>query len=123
MKDGRSTEKIETYRHIDERDKFIRQKGEKEFIKLCKVSPKMAQLQDIEIPECYTFVFNHFLEIWHYAASDFNGNKIITFGTINDYVRCMKVPLEIRHRKMILKIKDWAEEQISIQSSNPRDKE
>lgn len=41
------------------------------------------------------------------------GNTIFTFRTINDYVECMKVPLEVEDKKMLLKMKAWAQNTIS----------
>lgn len=46
--------------------------------------------------------------IWHNCEHDINGNVIFTFHTLNEYVECMKVPLSVRDKKMILKIKHWA---------------
>lgn len=44
------------------------------------------------------------------------GNIIFTFHTINDYVECMKVPLTVEDKKMILKMKAWAQNTISEMS-------
>lgn len=46
--------------------------------------------------------------IWQNCEHDINGNAVLTFRTLNEYVECMKVPLSINDKKMILKIKHWA---------------
>ena len=40
------------------------------------------------------------------------GNVDFSFKTINDYVECMKVPLSVSDKKIILKMKSWAISQI-----------
>lgn len=41
------------------------------------------------------------------------GNVIFTFRTINEYVECMKVPLTVEDKKLLFKMKGWANETIS----------
>lgn len=51
--------------------------------------------------------------IWQNAEHDMMGNVIFTFRTINDYVECMKAPLTVPDKKMLLKMKSWAVEAIA----------
>ncbi len=53
------------------------------------------------------------MQIWQGCEYDFNGNPIFTFRTINDYVECMKVPLTVSDKKLLLKMKAWAMNTIS----------
>lgn len=74
---------------------------------------KFKQLQDIPIPPEYAWIWKHFLSIWRECEYDMVGNIIFTFGTVNDYVECMKVPLEVNDKKCLFKMKAWALETIA----------
>lgn len=61
----------------------------------------------------YEYVWGHFIAIWQQCTFDFGGNRIFTYATINEYVKCMCVNLTVYDKRMIFKIKAWAEEQIA----------
>ena len=69
---------------------------------------KWKKLREIPIPPEYSWIFKQFMQIWQGCEYDFVGNVIFTFRTINDYVECMKVPLTVEDKKMLLKMKAWA---------------
>jgi hypothetical protein len=41
------------------------------------------------------------------------GNVMFTFSTINDYVECMKPPLTLAEKKLLLRMSHWAKETIA----------
>lgn len=88
-------------------------KGYNAFLKLCKTDENWNKLKDIPVPIKYEWIWEHFLTLWRYCQRDFNGNVIMTFRELNDYVQCMKVPLSVEDKKEILKIKQWAVNVIS----------
>ena len=60
--------------------------------------------------------------IWSNCEIDgMNGQRIFTFRTLNDYVQCMKVPLSIAEKKLLLNMKHWADETIA-EFENPPEK-
>lgn len=75
-----------------------------------KLDKKYEKLQDIPIPSQYRWIWKHFLNIWYECEHDFNGNIIFNYRTINDYVECMQVPLNVLDKKLLLKMKHWANE-------------
>lgn len=86
--------------------------GKEKFEKLAETSKRFAKLKDLPFPVRYSWIWGHFLAIWGNCETDVMGNRIITFRTINDYVECMKVPLSVIDKRILFKIKLWANEQI-----------
>jgi hypothetical protein len=111
-KDGIKEKKSVTKRHFEEREKFIKQMGKDKFDSLAETSEKFARLKDLPFPTRYSWIWGHFLAIWGQCETDMMGNRIFTYGTINDYVECMKVPLSVFDKRILLKMKLWANEQI-----------
>ena len=70
-------------------------------------------LRDIPIPDRYRWIWKHVLNIWYQCEHDMMGNIIFTYGTVNDYVECMKVPLTVIDKKILFKMKGWALDTIS----------
>lgn len=121
LKGGKETNKTEWLRNVDIREDFIKSRGggkaaEQKFYELGETEERYRKLRDIPIPKEYAWIFKHFLQIWQGCGRDMMGNIIFTFHTINDYVECMKVPLTVEDKKMILKIKAWAQNTISEMS-------
>lgn len=94
------------------RDNFVKAQGYTKFCEECKTSERLAKYQDIPVPDQYEWVWGHFIAIWQQCEVDLFGRKILTYGTINDYVECMKVPLSISDKRLIMKMKTWAMQQI-----------
>lgn len=124
MKNGKKSEKTEWVRNVDIRENFIkrygkdRKRGEAEFYKLGEQEEKWKKLREIPCPPEYSWIFKHFMQIWQHAEYDMGGNVIFTYRTINDYVECMKVPFTVEDKKMLLKMKTWAQGAISELKEN-----
>ena len=86
--------------------------GERKFNELCEKDKKWNKLKDIPIPARYRWVWEHFIAIWQQCEIDFYGRRVLTYGTVNDYVKCMKVPLSVVDKRLIFKMKVWAFQQI-----------
>lgn len=124
-KNGQKTEETVWVRNYETRERIIKAKGGDtsdpvaykkaydEFIEMGKLDEKYEKLRDIPIPTEYSWIWEHFLNIWRGCEYDFNGNPKFTFQTLNDYVECMKVPLSVEDKKELLKIKAWAMNAIS----------
>lgn len=127
MKKGKEVTETEWVRNITQREDFIKtkggvdkdgnvidyQKGYEAFMLISEVDKKWNKLRDIPIPEEYSWIWGHFLNIWNGCTYDFNGNVIFTFQTINEYVQCMKVPLSVEDKKELFRIRTWAVNVIS----------
>ena len=74
------------------------------------VGKKWNKLKDIPIPEGYGWIWEVFLQMWKMCERDFNGNIIFTPRTILDYEQCFGVTLNIIDRRLLIKMKDWANE-------------
>jgi len=66
---------------------------------------KYEELDDIEIPEGYKWLFRHFLEIWRGCEYDLNGNSIFTYRSITDYSECMHVNFSIEEKRIFMYFK------------------
>lgn len=120
MKKGKEIEVTEYVRNADTREDFINkfgggdyQKGYEAFLKVCLKDKKWEKLKDISIPEQYEWIFSHFLNIWQGCEWSFSGSIIFSFRTIEEYESCMKVPLRVCDKKLLLKMKAWACNQIA----------
>lgn len=100
-------------RNCEERDRFIKQYSKRRFDDVCGKDEKWNKLRDIPIPERYEWIWEHFIAIWQQSLVDFNGNRQIDYRTVMDYAECMKVPLSVTDKRLIMKMKAWAFEQIS----------
>ena len=91
-------------------DKF----GEERFKALAASDSRYSKYQDPEFVAGEKWIFTQFMNIWQNCGYDsFSGARIITFATINEYVECMKVPLTVAEKKLLLKMKHWADETIA----------
>lgn len=50
-----------------------------------------------------------------------SGQRMFTFRTLNEYIQCMKVPLTVAEKKLLLNMKHWADEVIA-EFDNPPEK-
>lgn len=87
--------------------------GKEKFDSLAETSERFAKLKDVPFPTRYSWIWGHFLAIWGQCETDMAGNRIFSFRTINEYVECMKVPLSVIDKRILFKMKIWANEQIS----------
>lgn len=107
-KDGKTETKTDYVRNCDSRDKYIKAKGMDAFLALGEKDEKWKELRDIPVPTRFEWLFDKFLQIWANSEKDISGNVIFTYRTINEYVECMKVPLTVDDKRMLLKMKGWA---------------
>lgn len=105
--------KVEMVRNCDERDNFIKQFGIEKFDKECQPGKTFEKYSDIPIPEQYNYIWEHFLTIWANSEFDFNGRKVISFGTVRDYEQCFGYSFTIKEKTLLFKIKNWAMEIVS----------
>lgn len=82
------------------------------FNEICLKDKKWNELKDIEIPHEYLWIWGHFIAIWQQCLFDFNGNRQFDYRTVMDYAECMKVPLTVKDKRIIFRMKVWAFEQI-----------
>ena len=113
MKKGKEQKETKWLRNADARDKFINQHGMEKFLKNCEIDEKWRNLQDIPIPARFEWLFKHFLNIWQGCEWSFGGSIIFTFQTIKDYQECMHVPFRVYDKKLLMKMKAWACNQIA----------
>lgn len=92
--------------------------GREKFEQLAKTSERFEKLQDIPFPVQYSWIWGHFLAIWGQCETDLMGNRIFTYRTINEYMECMKVPLTVVDKRILFKMKTWANEQIEKMKDN-----
>lgn len=109
----KNEEKTEWTSGAEKRQDFINKFGEKKFQEVAKKDKRYAELEFIPFPECYTWLVNQFFNIWKNCEVDMMGNKIFTPRQILDYCECFGTPMTYRERKMIMKMKEWAEEAIA----------
>lgn len=95
------------------RDNFIKQYGKEKFDKMCETNKRFSKYREPPIPKQYKWIFNQFMFIWGNAEMDFNGNRIFTFQTLNEYEKCMKVYFTIVEKKLLFKMNQWVQETIS----------
>lgn len=99
--------------NAEQREKFIKQFGEKRFLEVAKEDKRYGELEYLPFPEGFSWLINHFFKIWRHCESDINGNKIFTPRQITDYCDCFGVNINYHERFLILKMKEWAIEAIS----------
>lgn len=97
--------------------------GERKFLQAVEKDPSWEKLLDIPCPPEYEWIYYHFLELWRFCEHDMNGNAILTFRTLNDYVECMKVPFTVEEKRLILKMKEWAQATIEDVREKAREEE
>lgn len=62
--------------------------------------------------------------IWSNAEVDgMSGRRQFSFRLLNEYQQCMKVPLTVAEKKLLLKMRSWAEEVIGEFDSPPDKKD
>ena len=69
-------------------------------------------LRDPDIPFCFLFVFNAFLEIYNCCNETMSCNETMTWTDIYSYAIMRKIDFKQREIDYILKCNNWANEQI-----------
>lgn len=110
---GKKTTDYEYRRNIDKRIKFVETQGQEAFDRVAAIDENYAKLKDLPCPSECLWIWEHFMNIWNECERDFNGNVILTYGTILDYMECMAVPLNVAERTMVMKMKHWAVSEIA----------
>lgn len=124
QRDGKTGKSSETavhgIRNCDSRQKFIERFGEERFKKLTETDSYYSKFKEPVIPPGCKWIFGQFMYIWANAEADgMTGRRIFSFRLINEYVECMKVPLTVAEKKLLLRMRGWAEEVISEFDSPP----
>lgn len=101
-------------RNSDERDRFIKAFGEEKFKKVQETDKRFAKLKDPDIPVGCNWIFSQFLYLYFNTKADgMTGRIQLSFIDINEYQKCMKVPLTVAEKKLLIKMAHWAGEEIS----------
>lgn len=96
------------------REEFIKRFGEERFNKISETDSYYKKFKNPVIPKGCSWIFKHFLYIYFNAEHNgLTGTAIFTFRTLNEYEACMKVPLTIAEKKLLIKMNMWANEQIA----------
>lgn len=127
VRDGKTGKVRETSRNgvvnVDRREEFKERFGEERFEKLMKSDSYYRKFRDPEIPPGCKWMFSQFLYVWGNAPRDgMTGNVLFTFSTINEYVECMKAPLSLAEKKLMLRMSHWAKETIAEFDAPPPEK-
>lgn len=76
--------------NIEDRNDIIKTVGKQEFYS----NENYEYLWDIQIPPCFLFIFNVFLELYsHCSASGFSSQKNVTWQDIESYCHVRKLEL------------------------------
>jgi hypothetical protein len=117
-----SEKSVHGIRNCDNREKFIQRFGKERFERLTETDSYYSKYKEPQIPPGCKWIFGQFMYIWGNCEVDgMSGQRIFTFRTLNDYVECMKVPLTVAEKKLLLRMKHWAEEVI-FEFQNPPEK-
>ena len=120
-KTGKLREESESgIRNADRRDTLRKQFGEEKWKNLVENDSHYKKYKDPEVPEGNRWIFNQFLYIYFNSGFDsMGGSSLLSFHSLNAYVKCMEAPLTIAEKKLILKMKGWASETISDFDKKP----
>lgn len=96
--------------------------GEERFRKLTETDSYYGKFKEPEIPPGCRWIFGQFMYIWTNAEVDgMSGRRQFSFRLLNEYETCMKVPLSVAEKKLLLRMRGWAEEVIA-EFDDPPDK-
>lgn len=99
---------------MERREDFEKKFGKERFARLMETDPYYKKYREAEMPPGCRWIFSQFMYVWTNAPRDgMSGQVIFTFSTLNDYVACMKTPLTVAEKKLLLKMSHWAKEVIA----------
>lgn len=113
LKKGKETSETEWVKNSDIKKDFIEKFGIEKFNQAVKNDPKRwGKFIEPEFPKNYRWLWFVFLDIWSLCDYDMNGNKILTPRVLCDYCECFKISLTIQEKRIIFKMKTWANDEI-----------
>ena len=115
LKKGKEVSETEYVRNADKKKKFMESfhlKTEDDFIRKVSMDKNWKKFIAPEFPKRYSWLWFTFLDLWRTCGHDFNGNVILTPGTLMDYCRCFLVNLSVYEKHLVFRMKGWAEDEI-----------
>ena len=98
----RKKEYMETY-HL---------KTEAEYAERTRNFENWSRFIEPSFPSRFQWIWFQFLDIWRTCSRDFNGNVVFTPRVLIDYCECFKVSLTVYEKRLLFRIKTWAEDEI-----------
>lgn len=92
--------------NAEDRQAIVKDLGKECFEEVLAECPNLEYLKDPDIPFCFLFIFNSFLEIFNHC------HEILTWTDIQSYAIMRKIDFSQTEIDYILKCNNWANIQI-----------
>lgn len=79
---------------------------------MTQTDERYKKLENIPLPDGYSWLWSVFLDIWRNCERDMAGNVVLTTRSLIDYENCFEVDLGIYNKRLLIKMKNWAQEAI-----------